>query len=68
MRDRGLKSRVVHKAKGAPNLGCAFNIASFNVGIAGGACLAYLLLRPQCSQNPYIQVLSSVIIAKRSLI
>jgi len=29
MRDRGLQSRVVHKAKGAPNLGSAFNICFF---------------------------------------
>jgi len=35
----GLQLRVVDKSKGAPNLASAFNIAAFNVGSAGGACL-----------------------------
>jgi MFS transporter, DHA1 family, inner membrane transport protein len=40
----GLQLRVVDKSKGAPNLASAFNIAAFNVGSAGGACLGGFVL------------------------
>jgi DHA1 family inner membrane transport protein len=35
-----LQARVMQKAEGAPALASAANIAAFNVGNAGGACLA----------------------------
>jgi MFS transporter, DHA1 family, inner membrane transport protein len=41
----GLQLRAVTKAVGAPTLGAAFNIASFNIGGAAGALLGGLVLR-----------------------
>ena len=41
----GLQLRAVSKAIRAPTLGSAFNIASFNVGGAGGALLGAAVLR-----------------------
>jgi MFS transporter, DHA1 family, inner membrane transport protein len=40
----GLQLRVVNKAKGAPSLASAFNIAAFNLGNAGGAYLGGVVL------------------------
>lgn len=47
----GLQLRVVDKAKGAPNLASAFNIAAFNLGSAGGAYLGGLVLDSQLGLN-----------------
>ncbi len=47
----GLQLRVVDKAKGAPNLASTFNIAAFNLGIAGGAYLGGLVLDSQLGLN-----------------
>jgi hypothetical protein len=46
-----LQLRVVDKAKGAPNLASAFNIASFNLGNAGGAYLGSLVLSSPVELN-----------------
>lgn len=47
----GLQLRVVDKAKGAPNLASAFNIAAFNVGSAGGAYLGGVVLDSRLGLN-----------------
>jgi MFS transporter, DHA1 family, inner membrane transport protein len=46
-----LQLRVVDKAKGAPNLASAFNIASFNLGTASGAYLGSLVLSSPLGLN-----------------
>jgi DHA1 family inner membrane transport protein len=40
----GLQSRVVDKAKNAPNLASTINIGAFNLGNAGGAFLGGLVI------------------------
>jgi DHA1 family inner membrane transport protein len=47
----GLQLRVVDKAEGAPNLASVFNIASFNLGSAGGAYLGGLILDSKLGLN-----------------
>jgi DHA1 family inner membrane transport protein len=47
----GLQLRVVDKAKGAPNLASAFNIAAFNMGSAGGAYLGGVVLDSRLGLN-----------------
>ena len=48
-----LQTRVVEKAKDAPNLASTLNIGAFNVGNAGGAWLGGAVLdarsRPRCA-------------------
>ena len=46
-----LQLRVVDKAKGAPNLASAFNIASFNLGSAVGAYLGSIVLSSPMGLN-----------------
>lgn len=46
-----LQLRVVDKAKGAPNLASAFNIASFNLGSAVGAYLGSIVLSSPTGLN-----------------
>ena len=40
----GFQTRIIEKAKGAPNLASSLNISAFNLGIAGGAYLGGLVI------------------------
>jgi MFS transporter, DHA1 family, inner membrane transport protein len=59
----GLQLRVVDKSKGAPNLASAFNIAAFNIGSAGGACLGAVVINSGFGLNavPWVGALVTTI-------
>ena len=58
----GLQSRVVDKAKHAPNLASTLNIGAFNLGNAGGAFLGGLVIS-QGLPCPAVPVAGAIVAA-----